>query len=183
MKHGFKAKANRIALHVRNELGLNAIDPLNPFEVCDHYELDVLPLSRLGEEAAHFLNDGVSYFSAVTVPCGMRRAIVHNDRHSPVRQHSNIMHELAHGFLGHQPCQAFDCNGERAYKSGLEQEANFLAGCLLITNEASWHIVKNGLTSRAAAIYEVSRSMLEWRLRMSGARKRGERYSRKVASG
>lgn len=182
MKRGFKAEANRIALRVRRELDLKPTDPLNPFDVCDHFDIEVRPLSHLGKEAAHFLNGGRSNFSAVTVPCGLRRAIVHNDTHVLARQHSNVMHELAHGFLRHQPCQAFDCDGERAYDSGIEQEANFLAGCLLISNEAAWHIVRNGLTSGATSIYEVSRQMLDWRLRVSGARIRGERYARKVGA-
>lgn len=180
MRRGFKAEANRIALRIRDQLDLRPIDPLNPFDVCDHFEIEVRPLSHLGREANHFLNQGKSKFSAVTVPCGMKRAIVHNDMHVTPRQHSNLMHELAHGFLGHQPCQAFDCDGEREYDSGIEEEANFLAGFLLIPNEAAWHIVKTGLVSSATSIYEVSRPMLDWRLQVSGSRIRGERYARKM---
>lgn len=180
MKRGFKAEANRIAVSVRAELGLAPEAPLDPFKVCCYYEVDVLPLSHFGEEAAYFLGSGSGKFSAVTVPRGLRRAIVHNDAHAQYRQHSNIMHELAHGFLGHAPCETFDCDGERVYQSGVEKEANFLAGCLLVTNEAAWHIVRTRILTSATSIYKVSRPMLEWRLRMSGARIRGERYARKA---
>jgi hypothetical protein len=44
-----------------------------------------------------------------------------------------------------------------------------LAGCLLITNEAAWHIIRNGLMGVARGMYGVSAKMLDYRLRVSGA--------------
>lgn len=173
MVRGFKAKANRLAVSVRADLGLDACDPLNPLAVCEHFEIEVVPLTTLGPETAHFTDVERGAFSAVTVPCGIHRAIVHNDRHHPDRQRSNMMHELAHAFLGHKPCSAFNCDGERHYDGGIEAEASFLAGSLLITNEAAWHIVRTGLKSAARRIYGVSQQMLDYRLRVSGAMKRG----------
>jgi hypothetical protein len=172
MVRGFKAEANRIAVAVRADLGLGARDPLDPLAVCQHFEIDVVPLTTLGRGVSHFTDVERGAFSAVTVPCGMRRAIVHNDRHHPDRQRSNIMHELAHAFLKHKPCSAFNCDGERHYDGGIEAEAAFLAGALLITNEAAWHIVRTGLLRVARRIYGVSQQMLDYRLRVSGAMKR-----------
>lgn len=172
MVRGFKARANRLAVAVRADMGLGARDPLDPLAVCRHFEIDVVPLTSLGPKVAHFTDVERSAFSAVTVPCGMRRAIVHNDRHHPDRQRSNIMHELAHGLLGHTPCSAFNCDGERHYDGGVEAEASFLAGALLITNEAAWHIIRAGLRGAARRIYGVSQQMLDYRLRVSGAMKR-----------
>ena len=83
-----------------------------------------------------------SAFSAVTVPCGCARAIVHNDSHHPYRQRSNICHELAHCFLGHECTPPLTEEGERARDGGIEAEANFLAGALLVPNEAAVHIVR-----------------------------------------
>jgi len=140
--------------------------------VCEHFGIEVVPLTSLGESVRHFTDDEPNAFSAVTVPCGLRRAIVHNDTHHLTRQRSNIMHELAHGFLGHSPCAAFDCDGERQYDSGIESEASYLSGTLLIPNEAAWHIVKSRMIVAARGIYGVSRAMLEYRLRVSGALKR-----------
>ncbi len=171
MVRGFKARANRIAVAVRGDLGLGACDPLDPLAVCQHFDIDVVPLTSLGSKVAHFTDIERGAFSAVTVPCGIRRAIVHNDRHHPDRQRSNLMHELAHAFLGHRPCSAFNCDGERHYDGGTEAEASFLAGALLITNEAAWHIVRAGLKSAARRIYGVSQQMLDYRLRVSGAMK------------
>ena len=51
----------------------------------------------------------------------------------------------------------------------MEAEANYLAGTLLLTNEAAIHILKRGLVSVAQRLYGVSQPMLEYRLRVSGA--------------
>lgn len=172
MVRGFKAKANRIAVEIRENLGLCAWAPLEPLAVCDYFEIEVVPLSRFGEAINHFTQVERNAFSAVTVPCGLERAIVHNDAHHPYRQRSNLMHELAHAFLGHPPCTTFDCDGERNYNGGIEAEASFLAGALLISNEAAWHIVRSALIDAAQGMYGVSKKMLDYRLRVSGAIKR-----------
>jgi Zn-dependent peptidase ImmA (M78 family) len=178
MERGFKAKANRVAVDIRTDLGLRAHDPLDPLTVCNHFEIVVIPLTKYGQEVTHFKRIERGAFSAVTVPCGLQRAIVHNDTHSPDRQRSNIMHELAHAFLGHPPCSAFSCDGERHYDSGVEAEAAFLGGALLITNEAAWHIVRVQLRGMARQMYGVSQSMLDYRLRISGALTRAGRLRR-----
>ena len=85
------------------------------------------------------------------------------------------MHELAHGFLGHKPCSAFNCDGERHYDGGIEAEASFLAGALLITNESAWYIVRAQLIGVARQMYGVSQQMLDYRLRVSGALTRASR--------
>ena len=181
MVRGFKAKANRIAVEIRDALGLCAWAPLDPLAVSREFDIDVVPLSRYGSAVRYFTQIETGAFSAVTVPCGLNRAVVHNDSHHPYRQRSNIMHELAHGFLGHPPCATFDCDGERNYDGGIEAEASFLAGCLLITNEAAWHIVQSGIIDSARGMYGVSQPMLDYRLRVSGALKRAT-YRRRAVS-
>lgn len=105
--------------------------------------------------------------------------IVHNDNHHEHRQRSNICHELAHCFLGHKSTPPLNAAGERMHDGGIEAEANFLAGCLLLPNEAAVHVVMNGLKSRARSIYGISNAMLEYRLRVSGAQAIYARASRK----
>lgn len=168
-RRGFKAEANRIALNVRQQMGLQARSPIDPEKVCKFFEITLLKLSELDLENCSFLDQEKSVFSAVTVPRGMCTAIVHNDSYHPYRQRSNICHELAHCFLGHRCTPPLTSAGERARDGGIEAEANFLAGTLLITNEAARYIVNNGLTGTAQKIYGVSQLMLEFRLRMSGA--------------
>lgn len=168
-RRGFKAEANRIAVKIRVQMGLNARAPIDPVKICELFDIRLLKLSDLNPESCSFLEHENSVFSAVTVPCGAEIAIVHNDSHHPYRQRSNICHELAHCFLGHQSTPPLTPTGERARDGGVEAEANFLAGALLITNEAAIHIVSNGLVGAAQRVYGVSQPMLEFRLRISGA--------------
>ncbi|RUX73381.1 ImmA/IrrE family metallo-endopeptidase [Mesorhizobium sp. M7A.F.Ca.US.006.04.2.1] len=168
-RHGFKAEANRIALKVRDKMGLGPIDRIDPIAICAEFDIVLLKLSELDCDAKAFLGRDQSAFSAVTVPRGATTAIVHNDSHHPHRQRSNICHELAHCFLGHKCTPPLTAKGERSRDGGIEAEANFLGGCLLISNEAALNIVSQGLVSVAKQLYGVSQPMLDYRLRVSGA--------------
>jgi len=168
-RRGFKAEAERIALEVRERIGLSATDRLDVEAVCEHYDIALLKMSELPCDCSLFIGAGRSSFSAVTVPCAAKTAIVHNDSHHPYRQRSNICHELAHCFLGHQACAVFDDKGERVHDGGIEAEANFLGGALLLPHAAAMHIFMSSLLSRAQSLYGISRPMLEFRLRASGA--------------
>lgn len=178
-RRGFKAHSNRIALRVRAQLGLNSIDPIDPAAICAHFDIQLLRLSDIDPKSP-FLGPASSSFSAVTVPCGRHSAIVHNDAHHPHRQRSNICHELAHCFLGHEYSPPLTEEGERAHDSGIEAEANYLAGVLLVPNEAAIHIVSRGLQSQAQRLYGVSSSMLTYRLRVSGAHRIHERRMQNI---
>lgn len=166
---GFKARANRIAVGIRGQMGLSPIDPIDPFAICDFFDVEVIRMSNLDCDHSSFVADEQSCFSAMTVPYGLRTAIVHNDTHHPLRQRSNICHELAHLFLGHQHVPPLNEDGERAHDGGIEAEANFLGGCLLMPNEAARHVLSDGLVARAQLMYGVSKPMLDYRLRVSGA--------------
>lgn len=179
---GFKAEANRIALRVRAKLGLSPLDPIKPEAICTYYDIPLFKLSEF-DPSSPFLTSKSSEFSAVTVPRGLQTAIVHNDSHHPFRQRSNICHELAHCFLGHECAPPLTEKGERARDSGIEAEANFLGGSLLVPNEAAVYIVRNGLMPRAQNIYGVSSGMLTWRLRMSGANRIHQRWVEKRRAG
>lgn len=169
-ERGFKSNANRIALKVREQMGLSPESPIDPSEVCAHYDITLLRLSEIGFDCSAFQGADSSFFSAVTVPRGAQRGIVFNDFHHPFRQRSSVCHELAHCFLGHECAPPLTPKGERAYSSGIEAEANFLGGALLITNEAAIRIALTEMPpAEAQALYGASRDMLEYRLRMSGA--------------
>lgn len=169
-KHGFKAKANRIAVRIREQMGLTEIDPIDPEAVCRHFEIELIKLSELSVDCSDFLGKSSSAFSAVTVPRGLNMGIVHNDSHHPYRQRSNIGHELGHCFLGHKFSPPLTVAGERIRDGSIEGEANFFAGALLLTNEGARYILMNGLLADAQERYGISKPMLDWRLNESGAR-------------
>ena len=177
LRKGFKAEANGLARSLRSELGLLFAAPLNPWKLAEYLEIPVLTLSELREIAPigvnYFSTQGANEFSAVTVFDGPRRVIVHNDSHSLGRQASNIAHELAHGILLHSPYQAFDENGKRYWDREMEEEANWLGGALLISDEAAVNIAKRDLSIlEAAQHYGVSKQMVDFRLKVTGAKKR-----------
>lgn len=168
-RRGFKAEANRIALRVRAQMGLDDIAAIDPAAVCAHYDIPLFELSEVAPESPFLDPQNNSAFSAVIVPCGHQTAIVHNDTHHIHRQRSNICHELAHCFLGHKSTPPLTDDGNRARDGAAEEEANFLAGALLLPNEAALYLVSSGLLPQAQRLYGISRPMLTYRLRVSGA--------------
>ena len=187
MRRGFKTEAKEIARQVRGDLGIGMTDPLDPWRLAEWLEIPVFRLSDFGGDAegalGYFSGAGRSVFSAVTVFDGNRRLIVHNDVHSAARQASNICHELAHGLLLHPPTPALDDHGCRFWSKEIEDEANWLSGVLLVPDEAAIAVVKNGVDlGQAAAYYGVSAQMLRFRINVSGARKRVQRFSRRRGS-
>jgi Zn-dependent peptidase ImmA (M78 family) len=179
LRRGFKTEANQIATEIRAELGLSQFDPLDPWILSDHLAIEILPLSEMVNEApsvTHFLNGGNYTFSAITIFYETARLIIHNDRHSKGRQNSNITHELSHALLQHPPMPPLSELGLRNFDRNLENEANWLAGVLLIPEQAALNIARNKLNVNLAADkYGVSTQMVQFRLNVTGAYKRVQR--------
>lgn len=178
LRRGFKTEANDIATEIRAELGLGPLDPLDPVALADRLAIPIIPLSDFAEapKTQHLLTREPEAFSAVTVFCGTERTIVHNDGHTPGRQNSNLAHELGHGLLLHPPTPALDDTGCRNWNQDIEDEAQWLAGCLLLTEDAALSIARTKTPlDVAAARYGISEQMVRFRLNMTGAYKRVER--------
>ncbi|MEU9685694.1 ImmA/IrrE family metallo-endopeptidase [Amycolatopsis japonica] len=96
--------------------------------------------------------------------------IVHNDAHTPGRQSSNLAHELAHGLLLHPPSPVIDSRGCRHWNGTIEEEANCLAGALLVPGKAARGMVRRGRSiDQIADELGCSVEMARWRVNMSGA--------------
>ncbi len=177
---GFQTEAKAVAQEVRAELRLTPYTRLDPFLLAEHLGVHVTPLSALQNDTPfgtnHFTTVEPDTFSAVTVFRGTRRHVVHNDCHSPGRQASDIVHELSHALLHHPPTAAMDDHGCRLWDQSVEDEAEFLAGVLLVPDEAALRIARTGvLLEQAAMHYGVSIQMVHYRLNKSGARLRVKR--------
>ena len=180
MRRGFKSEARKIASSVRGELGLARSAALDVWQLADWLAVPVLPLSSFGADAKravrYFSTVDQAVFSAVTVFDGTRRLIVHNDYHSSGRQASDVCHELSHCLLMHDPTPVLDGRGCRYWSREIEDEANWLSGMLLVPDEAAISVVQSGLElGGAAAMYGVSKQMMNFRINVSGARKRVQR--------
>jgi Zn-dependent peptidase ImmA (M78 family) len=179
LRRGFKSEAKARASEVRGELGIGECDQLNPHALAEHLAIPVLPLTGFLAQAPavrHLLEVEPDAFSAVTVFEGVRRTIVHNDAHDPGRQHSNVCHELAHGLLLHPPTPALDDKGCRHWNQDIEDEASWLSGVLLVSEEATLAIARGRWNERdAASHFGVTPKMIRYRCNATGAFKRVER--------
>jgi uncharacterized protein DUF955 len=188
LRRGFKTEANHVAREVRAELGLRLIDPLDPWTLARHLEIPVAPLSSysgLATDAVHhFQRVDRGAFSALTVFDGPRRLIVYNDSHSVGRRASDLAHELAHALLHHRPGPALDHRGCRLWNAEQEEEANWLAGALLISEETALQIARAGEpVDEAAKRCRVSPAMITFRLNVTAALRRvGQPLTPRVAS-
>ncbi|WP_336229346.1 ImmA/IrrE family metallo-endopeptidase [Scytonema sp. PRP1] len=176
-RRGFKKEASAYSREFRAELGLKPHDPLCPWQLAEHLAIPIVPLSefqhKIPDEVRYLTEKDPKSFSAITVFYGTQRIIVHNDAHSPLRQASNVSHELSHGILQHQPDEVFNECGCRNFNQEYEDEANWLAPALLISEEAALHIVKTGMTiDEAVEYYRASKEVINMRINVTGARKR-----------
>lgn len=175
MKRGFKAEAERIAARLRGEMGVSPAARLDVDELAKHLGISVrnadelVPLAEL--KRLNELQPGC--FSAATfyLPDGRVVAVTNPLNESPARRDSDLAHELAHFILKHSPAQVdrlgdltfFDCNPEQ------EEEANWLAGCLLLPRPLLLKAARQGLTAdQVADINAVSIEMARFRLNTSG---------------
>ena len=178
--HGFKARANDIAVGLRRQAGLSKTAPLDPRGVFQRLSVQIVPLSEFRSACPSETEALLSHsggFSAMLLPVGQgKRVVIHNDSHSPRRQVSNLAHELAHVLLAH-PGEVV-CMGDLARRADslAEAEAAHLGGCILVPNEAAHRIAFSGVDACIASeSYGVSEDMITYRLRMSGAIKRVRR--------
>lgn len=182
----FKTMAEQISEELRAELGLRAIDALDPHTLLRHLELPVLTLTQLAASrvddalkgAVAFLRSDQS-LSAMTVFKGTKRMIVHNDHAPAGRQASDLMHEAAHGILLHNPAPGLDELGLRMWNDINETEADYLSGCLLITGKAVRYWAKAGVDmDQLADRFGTSVEMARWRYNICGGQRLSPRGAR-----
>ncbi|MBR7918275.1 ImmA/IrrE family metallo-endopeptidase [Burkholderia vietnamiensis] len=104
---------------------------------------------------------------------GEKTLVILNSSHSPARQASDLMHELAHRIRNHEP-EEMSISSEglmllKAYDKEQEEEADWLAGVLLLPREALVHIRRQGMSDEEViAEYGVSKRMYTYRVSMTG---------------
>ncbi len=174
---GFKTKCENISLQLRRELGIRKSAPLIAQDLAMHLGVFLWEPSEIRGVSENTLavltRRGDTVWSAVTISCGGVYAVIYNLVHSEARQSSDIMHELSHILLVHEPSQIMVSPENpfmlRSYNERLEEEASWLAGCLLLPRDALVHIRINGLSDdEACDSYVVSRQLLTYRMNVTG---------------
>jgi Zn-dependent peptidase ImmA (M78 family) len=181
-RRGFKKQAEDLAIEVRCAMGLDWRDLLDPRALARHVGVVVLELGELAghglsaKSLQYLLGRGRREFSAAMVECNGARLIVANPSHSTGRQASNIVHEVSHLLLRHDPPEAILEAGCRRWDGAMELEADWLAGELLVPRRAALDVARQQVdVSSAAQHFGVSEKLMEWRLNNSGARKQASR--------
>ena len=176
-RRGFKTWAEEIALRVRRKLKLPPAAPLDPLRLAELLSVTVVgpdELRDLPEDCRRrLINDHSENWSAITVANGKHHLIVINTAHAATRQNSDLAHELAHVVLGHEPSMMFASPDSgialRTHNKEQEDEANWLAGCLLLPRDALFSIRSRRLSDEEACReYRISSAMLRFRVNASG---------------
>lgn len=176
-RRGFKSWAEETALTLRRKLKLQPSSPIAPAQVAQLLGVSVLTPEELTELApdvrARLVTQHSDTWSAITVSAGKHHLIVTNPRHAPTRRNSSLAHEIAHIILGHDPSMMFVTPSSsvalRTHNKEQEEEANWLAACLLLPRDALFSIRGRRITDEhACAEYGVSAAMLRFRFNASG---------------
>jgi hypothetical protein len=189
LERGFKSWAERSAISLRSELGLRPFEPLPPARLASHMEVhlctppDIPGISQ--SVLDQLLKHDPSGWSGVSIQRFGGAVVIYNPEHSSGRQSNDIMHELAHLILDHKPTTVIlSQDGSlvmRSFNEQQEEEADWLAGCLLLPREALVHSARLGLdVQQIADKYFVSEPLATFRRRITGidAQMRRRRLSR-----
>jgi len=133
--------------------------------------IEIIPDLNPGTLQQLTVDDHESW-SAATVCADDRYLVVMNTSHSQARQSSSLMHELAHIVIGHKPAR-LDITEDglmilHSYDKTNEEEANWLAGALLLPREALFLIRRRRMSDHdAVEMYGCSQKMLSFRFQVT----------------
>lgn len=189
-RRGFKTSSEETALKIRRKLELAPHAPIDPTAIARLLAIPIVvpkDLSELPNEVRQrLLQEHSDAWSAITVSDGNKHLIVVNPTHAVTRTNSSLAHEIAHVILGHEPSMMFMTPQSgvslRTYNKDQEDEANWLAGCILLPRDALLYVRKRGLTDdQIGSEYGVSPAMFRFRINTTGVDmqvRRARRYHR-----
>jgi len=174
---GFKTWCENTAVSLRKKLGREPSDPVSPEALAKLLEVRIWQAEEIPgvdpESLRILLHEDPDSWSAITIHVQGQAIIVLNSAHSGGRPSSNLMHELAHILLNHEPSR-LDVSDDgvmmlRTFDRQQEAEADWLAGCILLPRPTLLACRKLGLENAAIARrYGVSQKMVEYRLNVTG---------------
>lgn len=176
-ERGFKSWAERTSASLRQELKLLPHEPLPPPLLAGHLDVTLWTPSEVPGITQDVLDQLLDHdpwgWSAVSVYHADRAVVIYNPRKSAGRRASDIMHELAHLILSHQPATVvMSQDGSfvmRSYDQMQEDEANWLAWCILLPREALLRCRRLNLSvAEIGQEYDVTETLVNFRLRMTG---------------
>ena len=186
-RRGFKSQCERRSVEFRKQFGLSKDAALSAGALAEELAVtvwsvnDVRGVSTVANRVLVDAND--RSWSALTMRFGPHHLIVYKPVSSCGRRNSVIMHELSHIILGHELAPAYILDDGSLvpgiFNQDQEDEADWLAGTLLLPRPALMSIRRRGISDSAACQeHLVSHEMLKWRFRMTGVDYQFARRSR-----
>ena len=119
-------------------------------------------------------SNGKGQFSATTIQVPAGYLVIYNQSHSFGRINSSLAHEISHVILMHEFSSISNSNLVlREFDKEKEDEANWLAGCLLLPESGLiWALKKQMSRGEIAQHFEISQNMTLWRYNSTGLGKR-----------
>jgi Zn-dependent peptidase ImmA (M78 family) len=176
-RRGFKTSSEETSQKIRRKLQIAPHAPIDPAAIAELLSIPVLKPEQLtelpGDVRSRLLQSHSDTWSAITVSDGNMHLIVLNPMHAATRSNSSLAHEIAHVILGHEPSMMFVTPKSgvalRTHNKEQEDEANWLAGCILLPRDALLHIRRLGLPDVQVCMeYGVSPAMLRFRINSTG---------------
>ena len=148
LRRGFPADAERMALALRQELGLDPADPLPLEDAARTRHVQVVSAAQLidVERLAELERIQAFAFSACTFEISGRSVIVFNPLRSEPRRKSDVAHELSHMLLEHDLTEIRSVAGVpfRTCRGDQEEEATTLGGTLLLPRPLLLRAIAHG---------------------------------------
>lgn len=182
LKRGFKAKAEKIATEYREKLGIHPCAPLCAFKLADSLNIIVYDATKFlsGIEDVNKLSglagNDCGWSALTMLNKEGKRLIIHNPFHTPARQQSNIMHEIAHILCEHNkkplPEGINLPFGMRDFDKEQEDEAIYLGATLQLSRPCLlWAKKRNMSNSEIANHFNASIEMVNFRIASTGVNK------------
>ena len=176
MERGFKSRCEAMARSLRIEMGLEVTAPLSVEMIADYLNVSIWSVLDIGlseSDLYQLVTVDPDSWSAVTVSIAGRDVVIVNPNHRGGRYSSDVMHELAHLLLGHEPSKmVFTADADlalRGYDPSAEEEANWLAAALLLPRDALVRIRSSHMPDQSVCDqYQVSKRLLTFRMNATG---------------
>lgn len=180
LRRGFKTEAERHSVRLRAEMGLTAVDSVDPREIAEHLGVRVVSAETIVERSRLEELERLQAFSfsAATFDINDRKIIVTNPIRTVGRLNSDIAHELSHIVLNHDLSEVREMDGVpfRTCKPGEEEEATAFGGTLLLPRPLLLSAVRRRASIEdIAEQFEVTVEMARFRYNTTGVAKQALR--------
>jgi Zn-dependent peptidase ImmA (M78 family) len=171
--------------------GFKPHDPIEPNSLIKYLGIITTSPNNIpdlsSEDLKVLLEDESSSWSAVTLTINDKKVIILNSAHTGGRPASDLMHEVAHIIIGHKPSHIHVTEDKllivSTYNKEQEEEAEWMAGCLLLPRQALVHLKSRSISNiTIQERYGVSGQMLGYRLNVTGVNYQFRRMSNQVTN-